>query len=172
MASNKKTFVLVGPHAGATIAVNGHQFEDGRYEFHGSDAEIAILTNIFAFYGAIPEEAAELAQLRAQAAQMAPATPAANTPAGNTPAPAEPAPAVGSTDPAAPAVDAGAEAKMTLAEAVAALDPDVDSHWTSNNLPGLDDLERLTGKKVSRQEVEAIAAGYTRAKARQAKQMM
>lgn len=145
-------FVLVGPHAGKSMAVNGHEFVDGELTFQGSSAQIAVLTNIFGYYGAVPAEKAELEQLRAEKSQGE-----------QTQAPTAP---VGSDtndkdvkDPVLP----------TLAEAIGMLDPENDAHWTSNNLPGLDDLSKLTGKSVSRADVEAIAAGYTRAKARQAK---
>lgn len=168
MSSSTQKFVLVGPHAGKSMAVNGHEFVDGEFVFQGSDAQIATLTNVFSFYGAVPAEKAELEQLRAEKSQapQAPSTPA--DPEGDkggeqTQAPAAP---VGSDtndkdvkDPVLP----------TLAEAIGMLDPENDAHWTSNNLPGLDDLSKLTGKSVSRADVEAIAAGYTRAKARQAK---
>lgn len=205
MSSNSQKFVLVGPHEGKTVAVNGHEFVDGEYEFHGSSQQIAVLTNIFSFYGAVPAEKAELDRLRGGPqrepgrsrkeldeairglpgeqndpdyvvnamrahfgedlftdADEARVRELVVKPAGDAPQ----TPAVGSDtndkdqkDPVAP----------SLAEAIGMLDPEVDSHWTSNNLPGLDDLERLTGKKVTRQEVDAIASGYTRAKARQAK---
>lgn len=157
-------FVLVGPHAGKTMAVNGHEFVDGELVFQGSSAQIAVLTNIFGFYGAVPAEKAELEQLRAEKSQgeQTP-VPAGDKGGEQTQAPAAP---VGSDtndkdvkDPVFP----------TLAEAIGMLDPENDAHWTSNNLPGLDDLSKLTGKAVSRADVEAIAAGYTRAKARQAK---
>lgn len=159
-------FVLVGPHAGKSMAVNGHEFVDGEFTFQGSSAQIAVLTNIFGYYGAVPAEKAELEQLRAeksQGEQTQTQTPAGDKGSEQTQAPAAP---VGSDtndkdvkDPVLP----------TLAEAIGMLDPENDAHWTSNNLPGLDDLSKLTGKSVSRADVEAIAAGYTRAKARQAK---
>ena len=62
------------------------------------------------------------------------------------------------------------DAKLSLAEAIGLLDPGVDAHWTSNNLPSLERLGELTGKKVARSDVDAVAEGYTRAKARAAKQ--
>lgn len=162
--TTSQKFVLVGPHAGKSMAVNGHEFVDGEFTFQGSSAQIAVLANVLSFYGAVPAEKAELEQLRAEKSQgeqtQAPAGDQTQT---QTQTPAAP---VGSAtndkdvkDPVLP----------TLAEAIGMLDPENDAHWTSNNLPGLDDLERLTGKKVTRQEVDAIASGYTRAKARQAK---
>ncbi|UQM93939.1 hypothetical protein vBSmQDWS359_22 [Stenotrophomonas phage vB_Sm_QDWS359] len=162
--TTSQKFVLVGPHAGKSMAVNGHEFVDGEFTFQGSSAQIAVLANVLSFYGAVPAEKAELEQLRAEKSQgeQTPA-PAGDKGGEQTQAPAAP---VGSDtndkdvkDPVLP----------TLAEAIGMLDPENDAHWTSNNLPGLDDLSKLTGKAVSRADVEAIAAGYTRAKARQAK---
>ena len=200
--SKTQRFVLIGPHQGKSITVNGHEFVDGEYEFAGSEQQVATLTRIFEFYGAVPAEAAELAELKADKAKQtgAPTRKALDEAIASLPGeqtdpdyvvnamrahfgdlftagdemvvretvikPADPQVAGSTTN--EPKKDEGAE-KPTLAEAIGMLDPDVDSHWTSNNLPGLDDLERLTGKKVSRADVEAIAAGYTRAKAKAAK---
>ncbi|URA06999.1 hypothetical protein P9A47_gp31 [Xanthomonas phage Elanor] len=209
MSSASQKFVLVGPHAGKTITINGHQFEDGEYQFLGSTAQIATLTNIFSFYGAVTEEQAELMKLRGskrepgrgrkELDEALNALPGEQNdpeyvvtsltrhfgdlftqddeakvrelvikPQDQTQDPTPEATSVGSqsNDPAPPPP---APDKPTLAEAIGLLDPDNDAHWTSNNLPGLDDLEKLTGKKVARAEVEEIASGYTRAKARQAK---
>lgn len=182
-------FVLIGPHAGKTMNVNGHQFVDGILDINVGGAQVGVLTRVLSYYGAVPEAEAELAELKAQKVEQ---------PAGQRPAPTREDldAAIASlpgdqTDPDyvvnamrshfGDLFTAGDElmvretvvkpsGKPTLSEAIGMLDPEVDSHWTSNNLPGLDDLERLTGKKVSRQEVEAIASGYTRAKARAAKQ--
>jgi hypothetical protein len=204
MSSISKEFVLIGPHAGKTMAVNGHEFIEGRYTYSGSEHQVATLARVFSFYGAVPTEQAELEALRAAAAKPASPPP---VPGGKVDPPAGDPPVVGSTtndkdvpaDPAKPTLaeaigmldpevdppagdppvvgsttndkDVPADpAKPTLAEAIGMLDPEVDSHWTSNNLPGLDDLERLTGKKHTRADVDAIADGYTRAKARAAKQ--
>lgn len=139
MATVTQKFVLVGPHAGKTLNVNGHEFEDGEYVFQGSAEQVAVLTRVFADYAALPAEHAELAELKAV---QAPVAPVADAPTG----------------------------KPTLGEAIGALDPENDKHWTSNNLPALDVLEELTGKKVARDEVNSVANGYTRAKARAAKQ--
>ena len=66
--------------------------------------------------------------------------------------------------------DAIPPARTVGGEAIGQLDPEDDKHWTSNNLPALDVLESMTGKKVARSDVDAVAEGYTRAKARAAKQ--
>ena len=78
-----------------------------------------------------------------------------------------PAPAVVTLHTGAP--DDAPDGMPTLAEAVGTLDPEQDTHWTSNNLPSLDHLSVLLGKKPTRGEVEAVADGYTRAKARAAR---
>lgn len=149
MASVNQKFVLVGPHAGQTMHVNGHEFVDGEMTFQGSAEQAATLERVFEFYGAMTAEKAELHALRGE---QKPAKPASQT-----------------TAPAAPVADAQV-GKPTLGEAIGALDPENDKHWTSNNLPALDVLEELTGKKVARDEVNSVADGYTRAKARAAKQ--
>lgn len=187
MASVTQKFVLVGPHAGKTMNVNGHEFVDGEYTFHGSAEQVAVLARIFKRYAALPAEHAELAELKASKS------------AGNRPAPTREeldAAIAGlpgdNTDPdyvvnamrthfgdlftagdelmVREAVVVKPSGKPTLGEAIGALDPENDKHWTSNNLPALDVLEELTGKKVARADVETVAEGYTRAKARAAKQ--
>lgn len=168
MASTTQKFVLVGPHAGKTMQVNGHQFEDGEFTFAGSEEQVSVLARVFRRYGALPEQ---VARLKALEDAMGISKPSGDgdgdvkEPA----APSEPSPPVvgsntnvggGDLDPAKP----------TLAEAIGLLDPEVDAHWTSNNLPSLEHLGELTGKKVGRDDVNAVAEGYTRAKARAARQ--
>ena len=41
MASVNQKFVLVGPHAGQTMHVNGHEFVDGEMTFQGSAEQAA-----------------------------------------------------------------------------------------------------------------------------------
>lgn len=148
MASVTQKFVLVGPHAGKTMSVNGHEFVGGEFTFQGSAEQAATLARVFKRYAALPEQEAELAELKAEKAAK---------------------PANQATVQGTPAAEALA-GKPTLGEAIGALDPENDKHWTSNNLPALDVLEELTGKKVARDEVNSVADGYTRAKARAAKQ--
>lgn len=181
-------FVLVGPHEGKTMTVNGHPFVDGLFNFTGSSEQIASLTRVFSYYAAVPKETAELMALRARVAELAPvggtapavpqqlepaidevpvdAQPAAPAPADEQPAP--PVEEVGSPEANDP-VDSS-EGKPDLGVAIGLLDPEVDSHWTSNNLPSLERLSELTGRRVGRSEVEALAEGYTRAKAKAARQ--
>lgn len=158
-------YVLIGPHAGKTMTVNGHQFVDGAFEAHVGEDKVGMLTRVLSFYGAVTEAEAELLALRAQAAK-----PVVQAEGGEVVLTAAITEVVGSATvadvPKAPAGDV----KPTLGEAVGMLDPEDPTHWTSNNLPSLDYLSTLTGTKVARGDVEDVADGYTRAKARAAKQ--
>jgi hypothetical protein len=181
-SSAQETFVLVGVHAGKDIQINGHQFEDGEFHFQGSPEQVIALTNVFSYYGAVPKAIAknqaleaELAALRAQVqGQQASAVDLVQqtaAPALDIAAVTIQEPAAAPTQVAQPAAASAAPtaAVVTLGEAIGALDPEADGDWTSNNLPSLDRLAELVGKKPSRDEVEAIATGYTRAKARAAR---
>lgn len=157
-------FLLVGVHAGATLNLNGHEFVDGRLEVNATPQVITGLTNLFSYYSAVPEEEYDSAHAEYERAVAEAAAKAAGQPA---PAPA-PVTDLGSADRTPQAV---VEDKPTLAEAIGLLDPEDDAHWTSNNLPAIDVLEQLTGAKVSRADVNAVAEDFTRAKARAAKAM-
>lgn len=198
MSSSATKFVLTGPHAGKTMDINGHMFEDGEFTFYGSVAQAAVLGNVFSFYGAFPADRLpkakdqddddtgptdeELAAAEAEKAEAMKAEEVAKVEAAKADED-DFEKALGGSDesdkPNAEASQSGtAEAnqeqqtqtKLSLAEAIGALDPENDEHWTSNNLPSLDFLATLTGKKPSRDDVETLADGYTRAKARSAKQ--
>lgn len=175
MASVNQKFVLVGPHAGQTMHVNGHEFVDGEMTFQGSAEQAATLERVFEFYGAMTAEKAELHALRGEQkpADNKPPESGAQVDSGASGSQADAQGSATSTEAVKLAQDApnGApDAKLSLAEAIGLLDPVVDAHWTSNNLPSLEHLGELTGKKVARDEVNAVAEGYTRAKARAAKQ--
>ncbi len=169
-------YVLVGPHKGKTMTVNGHEFVDGEFMYYGNPEQITVLTRVFSNYAALPVDAAELQALRLAVTQQAAAAPVVQQAA----AVVEEAPAAASeadelammlgADPAATEGSGNPVPELpTLAEAVGQLDPEVDAHWTSNNLPSIDFLTTLTGKKPTRGEVEGVAEGYTRAKARSAR---
>lgn len=53
---------------------------------------------------------------------------------------------------------AGGGTKMTLAEAIATLDPANDEHWTQGGLAKMEYLEGLTGGNLTRAEVDAASA--------------
>ena len=148
MSTGSQKFVLVGPRAGKTLTVNGHQFVDGEMTFVGSAAQIATLERVLGFYGVLPAEKAELAQLKADK-------------------PVEKSQAELDAEAEAAAKAEEDEAARLAAEEAA--NPNEDKHWTSNNLPNLEHLGELIGKKVARAEVDAVAEGYTRAKARAAR---
>lgn len=62
-----------------------------------------------------------------------------------------------------PPVDAKIE---TVADALKALDPANDEHWTARGVPSMSIIEQLMGRDVSRAEVEAVAPDLTRAVAK------
>lgn len=167
MGSKSQKFQLVGPHAGRTMHINGHEFIEGDYVYHGSELQIGQLVQLFSFYGAYPDYgvADAEANYRAALAELEAAGLPVPAPHSPTPTNAIPplVPPVGSTDATGSNND---DMKPTLAEAIGKLDPDNEGHWTSNNLPAIDALEALTGGKVSRKDVEAVAEDFTRAKAK------
>lgn len=188
-------FVLVGPHVGKTLNVNGHPFVDGEYIFQGPAHQIESLAKIFKRYAALPIEQAQAYQIeyikvngsdegKAKVAQFEQSQELSKVldlkPEGDDTGD-KGSDVLGSQAPASDAsTGAGLQAhdpnppqdpqKPTLAEAIGLLDPEVEAHWTSNNLPSLDILSEQVGKKVGRADVDAVAEGYTRAKARAAKQ--
>ncbi len=153
MSSTAQKYVLIGPHKGKTLVVNGHPFVDGEYVYQGSVSDCANLAKLFGYYGAVTAAEAELIEANEKiAALVAGKNSGASVPSlgGDLPPPSPPA----------------GPPKPTLAEAVGHLSWEQETHWTSNNLPSLEFLAEVTGKKVSRAEVEAVAEGYTRAKAK------
>ena len=175
MASVNQKFVLVGPHAGQTMHVNGHEFVDGEMTFQGSAEQAATLERVFEFYGAMTAEKAELHALRGEQKPEGNKQPEGGAQA-DSGATGDQAGTQGSTTStettgtAQNTPNGAPDVKPSLAEAIGLLDPETDAHWTSNNLPNLEHLGELVGKKVARDEVNAVAEGYTRAKARAAKQ--
>lgn len=51
---------------------------------------------------------------------------------------------------------------MTLIEALKALDPQNDEHWTKEGTPLLNVIEQMTGKSYSRAEISAVAPSFNR----------
>lgn len=141
MSNQKINFVLVGPLKGKTLSVNGRPFVDGELEVEGSEQELQGLTNLFSYYGALPEADAALHDALGDGNDK---------------------PVIGSKDPPATTDPV----KPTLAEAIGMLDADDDDHWTSANLPSIEFLTETTGHRHSRAEVDAVAEGFTRAKAK------
>lgn len=172
MSSTAQRFVLTGPHQGKTMHVNGREFINGEFVFIGGQAEIQSLGNLLSYYGVKTEQQAELDDLRAKHS-VAVTLPTADDFFVRQAADELMAAELRALE--KPPIDLSltpADAMNglpSLAEAVGSLDPDVDTHWTSNNLPSLDYLLALTGQKASRAEVDAVADGYTRTKARAAR---
>lgn len=152
-------FVLVGPHAGKTMSVCGRAFEEGSYVFEGKQSEADSLARLLDYYSAYPEDRVPVLP------DVVPSLP----PVGDATSTVGPDPAT------APIGGAGAGAALqltpaeALARALGELDPEADDHWTSSNLPAIGHLEAVLGRDVSREEVEALASGFTRAKAREAR---
>jgi hypothetical protein len=168
-------FHLVGPREGATIKLGGYVFTEGVCSMVGSVEEIAVATRFLrTFHSAYPHREWELMQMAKKTQELTKVEPPAPTTGEAPPAPA-PTPTTGEAPPApAPApttdlVKEPLEEDIDLATALAQLDPNRNDDWTSNNLPALDVLSERTGKKVARSDVEALAPGYTRAKAREAR---
>jgi hypothetical protein len=168
MSSVSQKFVLVGPHAGKSLILNNsHEFVDGEYVFQGSADQAATLTRIFSFYGAVPAEQARAMELEAMLG-LSDADVQAPSPQLHALAEDVEKTLTEQKEPEATSERAGL-GQPDLGLAIGALNPEADGDWTSNNLPSLDRLAELMGKKPSRDEVEAIATGYTRAKARAAR---
>jgi hypothetical protein len=63
--------------------------------------------------------------------------------------------------------DGSAERTRRVREAVAALDPENDEHWTAGGVPRIDAVEKALGRAgLTRAEVERAVPGYTRDTAR------
>ena len=60
-----------------------------------------------------------------------------------------------------------AKTNEEILEAVRALDPQNDEHWTADGLPRLDAVENLLGSDVSRKTVTDAASSFTRAAAQE-----
>lgn len=57
---------------------------------------------------------------------------------------------------------------MSLEAALASLDTDDDSLWTSEGLPRIEVLESLTNAHVTRADVELVSPGFTRSRGKKA----
>lgn len=57
----------------------------------------------------------------------------------------------------------------TVADALQALDPSKDDHWTSRGVPSIEAMVKLLGRAVTRAKIEEVAPDYTRSVAKAAK---
>jgi len=181
MAVVETTFVLVGANAGKTVALGGRQFTDGSHTATGPEEELKCLGRFLArAYQAFPEGSEELTkaqealnggdQVQAdgsvqdgqEGVRGGPGSDtegAEETPDGGSDAGAE-------TGEAGPD-DATGNGARSLAEAVQALDPENDDHWTNGGQPKVDAVASQLGRTdVTRAQVEAAAPGYNREVAR------
>ena len=62
--------------------------------------------------------------------------------------------------------EAKASAPTTVAEALKALDPENDMHWTARGVPSVDAVSAMLARGVTRSEIEAVAPDLTRTVAR------
>ena len=177
--SAAQLFVIEAASAGLMSAreprlIAGHVFIDGQFLFRGNEEQVATLTRIFSFYGVVPagtdgkpagEPQADLESAKPGPAEGSSSGTGTTDEAGDLNEDGTVKEPVLSDD----AALAAALGELSLGEAISKLDPDNEDHWTSNNLPSLEALAALVGKKVSRDEVTALADGYTRVRARAAR---
>lgn len=57
----------------------------------------------------------------------------------------------------------------TVADALQALDPANEEHWTARGVPSIEAMTKMLGRVVTRAEIEAVAPEYTRSVAKAAK---
>lgn len=159
-------YVLVGHFAGKTVALGGHQFVEGVFEFGASpegvmpsDQEKQRKANLLAkMYQAYPEGSAEL-----EAAQK--------RLAGNQTPPGELDVGKREDEEQAtrqPAGGGGSERQRfgAIRTALTKLDPKEDTHWTDGGLPAVAAVRQLSGDvEVSRQDITALAPKLTREEA-------
>ncbi len=62
--------------------------------------------------------------------------------------------------------EAKAAALTTVADALKALDPENETHWTARGVPSVDAVSALLARGVTRSEIEAVAPDLTRTVAR------
>ncbi len=142
-------FELAGYLAGKTVNLGGYSFVDGVYTHDTEDQTIEGLTTYLErSYYAFPagSQALKDANERYEREQ-----------------------ASGEGEVAAPKTDEGEGAdNATVKDAIDALDPEDDTHWTAAGLPSTDAVSDLAGAKVSRAAIETAAPGYNRASAKTA----
>ena len=56
----------------------------------------------------------------------------------------------------------GESTALTLEQALDALDPDNDAHWTKTGLPDLNTLKEMTGAAVTRAQINEVVEDFTR----------
>lgn len=178
MAYLELTLVLAGGRRGKTCVLGKHQFVGGRITLCGDDKTVLGTAKYLGrVYAAFPEGSKELETYGHSPLQASDG---------------EPSPVHGGVQPqqpraSAPSADAGGggthsqagsgahvpptgaghdDARLDrIAEAVKALDPANDDHWTGGGLPRVDAISTaVADPTVSRRDVEQAAPGFTRPK--------
>lgn len=188
-------FFLTGALAGRTIKLGKYSFVEGKLTLSGPAEELALhRRSLERNWSAYPEGDPRLKENNDGSGDVStegargpgPAgddgnggPDGASAPSGETPdvgsgdAPAETGeaerPAGGDGSP--PVVtEPEAEGDARLKRAIAALDPEDDSHWIASGLPAMVAVERIYGSAgITRADVEAAAPGYNREAARAAR---
>lgn len=146
---------LVGPYEGKTKVLNGVQFKNGEAVLQGNHAENqGIIHYLGVSYQAYPDPSEELDDARARLAGKPAPEKKKKEPEGE-----QPDPNLGGDANKDPAP----EVNQKLLEAVHALDPENDEHWTKNGSPAMAAVEGFYGSAdITRGDIDTVAPGYNR----------
>lgn len=191
-----QVFVLAGHYAGQTVRLGKYQFKDGKCTLKDSPEQIALhARSLERNWQALPEGDERIAQIEAamkeaqhEQREVPPGEPGPNGTAevhgdgepGGEGAAAGGEAGEGGDDAGAAAGDAaegtagqdgqqaGLMANEKLTRAILDIDPELDSNWTADGKPAMKAVEAAYGfAGITRADVEAAAAGYTREAARE-----
>lgn len=184
--TNQKIFVLTGPLAGKSINLGSlpYPFRDGKLLITATPDELALHARFLERnWQAYPEGHPKLVEVSngqrnippEKEPNSEPPIPSDVQPSGEGSDEGEPQnDGEGTTD--APQGEAGdlpdgdgyaEELNERLAKAVRSLDPENDDHWTKDGRPTMAAVEKSYGATdFTRADVDAVAPGYTRDKAR------
>ena len=164
------TFVLTGPLAGRTIRLGSqpYPFDNGRLTITAPAEEVALHARFLERnWQAYPEGHSALKELPDGPGDLQDGSPLDGQPAVHRDVQpnGEGQPAV-LTD---PVKEPTVELNTKLQKAVLGLDPADDTHWTKDGKPAMTAVEKLYGSAgITRADVEAVAPGHTRDKAKAA----
>ena len=162
------TFVLTGALAGRTIRLGSqpYVFENGRLTITAPAEEIALHARFLERnWQAYPEGHPALeGQADGQRDLQE-----GSQPDGQLPVHGDVQPNGGATDGDGQQAQPNPEVNTKLQKAVLGLDPADDTHWTKDGKPAMTAVEKLYGSAaITRADVEAVAPGWTREKAKAA----
>lgn len=171
------TFVLTGPLAGRTIRLGSqsYTFEEGRLTITAPAEEVAMHARFLERnWQAYPEGHPALKEGPDGQRDLQEAGDAAPVSGGDVEAEARKAGGApdGDGQPAArtdPVKEPTVKLNTKLQKAVLGLDPADDTHWTKDGKPAITAVEKLYGSAgITRADVESVAPGHTRDKAKAA----